>query len=101
MSRKAKVLALATGVAVGLATVATGVVTNGAAGDERAARTCKGPFVGRSAKDIQTATHAAAVAAVKRSDGACRGKRLRVDRIDLLLQNPTVKEYRVTLIGTG
>lgn len=94
-------LALATGIAVGITAVAAGVVTNGAASDEHAVQTCKGPFVGRSARDIQTATHTAAVVAVKRSAGACKGKRLLVERIDLLIENPHVKEYRVTLGGTG
>jgi hypothetical protein len=101
MRHRAKVLVLATAVAVGVATASTVAVTTGSAGDVRAAQTCKGPFVGRSPKDIQTATHNAATVAVKLSHGACKGKLLRVAKIELLLQNPHVKEYRVTLTGGG
>lgn len=83
---------------VGLASASVLAVTDGAARDESAAQTCKGPFDGKSPKDIQTATHNAALVAVKTTHGACKGKVLRVDRIDLLLRNPHVKEYRVRLV---
>ena len=78
-----KVIALVTAVTVGLASASVLAVTDGAARDESAAQTCKGPFDGKSPKDIQTATHNAALVAVKTTHGACGGKVLRVDRIDL------------------
>jgi hypothetical protein len=100
MRVKAAVVATIGALAVAAIGVAMLGTTTGAASGERADQTCRGTFAATSRVSIQAAARTAAETAVTRS-GGCKGKVMRVARIELVLENPSVKEYRVTLVPTG
>jgi hypothetical protein len=100
MRLKATAAATVAVVIAGATGVALLAATNGAATDQRATQRCRGTFVASSRLGIQAAVEKAAVRAVK-TNVRCKGNVVRVARIDLLLENPTVKEYGVTLVGSG